>query len=231
MPALEFFVLVMFVGIVLLGFGGMVGWRVRQSTNNVEERYNLRLTLELSLFTVVFALLPFPLVYLFSAVELLAWQFASLGIATFLGLEIMRIYYKGQIYRVRWTFSLISLLVLSGIFLTIELLNGLMWASLAVYTWGLLWLLTLSGIQFISFVLYEKAVRSRNTNTAFQQLQRDGGTDYSNGAPDYQPNRYRDPVEYAKRQRYAHRFPIAHSARPNRRSFTDSTSWADKNTR
>lgn len=219
MPGVEFFIVVMILGVVLLVFSGIVGLRMRHM--DVMQNFELRVVLELSLCAVFFALLPFPLYFLTNYAPF-TWRAGSFLLAVCLFVQIARLYYKVNLYGVRWPFAAISLLVLSGILLTIEVVNSFWWAALSVYAWGLLWILTLSGIQFIAFVLYDRQpathmpfVQSLDADSSRpkygypgalqQRLQRDNTAGHPNTAANGYRHTYRDPVSYARRQRHAHR--------------------------
>ncbi|GAB4512054.1 MAG: hypothetical protein OHK0046_11020 [Anaerolineae bacterium] len=151
MPALEFFIIVILLGTAFMGFAGIIGKRA-----NLErglERYSLHLTLELSFAAITFGLLPITLFYL---LDTTAWPVASVFIGFYLMVEILRVYRKAHFYQVAPSIPMISLLVISGVLLTIELINAVLWASEAVYIFGLYWVLILAGVQFVTFVLYDR---------------------------------------------------------------------------
>lgn len=242
-----FFYGVLFAGVSLLGAvvyswvtHRRIGWR------DESERASLRLALEFSLGVVAFALIPFLFHRIFQF-ETVAWQLCSLAIAMFLIVQIMRISYAAHVYGVRWPIVLISLLVLSGILLTIEVVNVFRWQSFAGYAGGLAWILILAGIQFAAYVYYVRFGASQfvfsSPETGFQdvelfaagyhgilgeRLRRDRRANH----PDRSPYRYRhvhrDPVSYARRQRYAHRLANPYAYRAYRRAITNAAFWADE---
>lgn len=251
MPGLEFFVIVTCVGCLLLGFSGMVGWRVWQSRGLAElqwspaKRSELRLAMEFSLFSMIFALLPFPMVYQWGD-GFMVWRVPSMAIGLFLLVQVLRTQRLARRYGMNWPSATLSLLVISAILLTIEAINALFWNSFAVYTWALLWVLILASVQFTAFVLYERNERNErqlkptdsqvvkslgpqpynvarsiglhrtidpdsrvhgNVRSAGEQLRRDRRPYRPDSEADYHTNVHRDPVSYARRQRYIHRFP------------------------
>ena len=230
MSGVVFFIVVLFVGIVLLGFGGLAGLRARHlhqdSGWDMAERAGMRFMLEFSLFTVFFAVLPLTLMLL-NVDESVIWRIASFMIALFLFTVVGRVLHKTVLYSPRWPVLIISLLVLSVILLTIELINVFWWTSLAGYSWGLLWVLILSCIQFIIFVTYDPPNSEATIHTlpgvdpGHRGMQRNHPDRHSDGQADHHTNIHRDPIHYARRQRYAHRHPFARSTRANRRPFTN----------
>lgn len=250
MTAYGFFIVVVFLGMLLFGFSGLAGlraWQMRQYQHwDIIERAGLWFALEFSLSAVIFGLLPFLLVYLFRY-EATAWRIASLILAAFLFVFVGRVYYQAQLYRVRFPIVLISLLVLSVILMTMELINVFWWSSEGWYAGGLTWILILAAVQFIIFVTYDRnpiaqasriqSVDNLDEGDAYPRhalgrgwLQRDHGSDHSHPAPNRQPNIYRDPVAYAQRERYAHRFPVTRAAR-NGWSIPDAPAGSHPNTR
>ena len=237
MPGLEFLIVVTFVGVVLLGFSGLVGWRAKNAHWNAAERSSIRLALELSMATMLLSLLPFPLFYLFE-LEWVVWRFASVVIILFMFIEGNKVYRQMSRYGATWPVTMISLLVLSAILLTIEVVNVLMWGSLAVYAGGLLWILCLATIQFIAFVCYDlNLVPSQNKkedrrsdyaiHNAGGGMQRRSRTDYPNGKANGGTNIHRNAISYARSQRFAHHLPLAHDERSYRGPVSDAPFRAD----
>lgn len=157
MPGRDFLFAVMFVGAGFFGFGGLIGLRHRQAQWTLPDAINLRLALEYSLAAVIFALLPFPLYYIFG-VKAVIWGLSSFLLALFLMTQTGRVFYHANLLTLRWPLVTILLLVLSVIFLTIEFVNTLRWSSMAGYAWGLLWILGVAGVQFVAFICYERPV-------------------------------------------------------------------------
>ncbi len=236
MSGVVFFIVVLFVGIVLLGFGGLAGLRARHLRQDLHwdgaERTGMRFMLEFSLFTMFFSVLPLALMLL-NVDETVVWRVASLLLALFLFTVVGRVLYKIVLYNPRWPILIISLLVLSVILLTIELINVFWWSSLAVYSWGLLWVLILSCIQFIIFVTYDWPNSDAIIHTlpgvdvGRHGMQRNHPNRYSDGQAHHHTNIHRDPIHYARRQRYAKYHPFARTTRTNRRPFTDTTLGAN----
>lgn len=217
MNAYQFFIPSMFLGLLLLGFGGLAGlhaWRIRQYHYWDEvERTGLRWLLEFSLAAVVFALLPFPLYLLLGdGSGAFVWGISSLLLSGFMGAMIARITYKSQRYQANWPLMVVSLLVLSAILLTIEVVNVFWWRALGVYAMGVFWILTLSGIQFVIFITYERHPIPQHhpigTVTADNRVQRNDAANYPNGTANGYSHVHRNPFDYARRQRYADRYPF-----------------------
>jgi len=237
MTGVTFLLITLIPGISLLGLGGILGLR---RSLDAGQREDLRLLLELSLFTVLFTLLPLALSAIFHH-EPFVWRMASLALGVFLFVHVGRSYYKINVYGMRWPFAMISLLVLSAILLTIEIINVLWWAAAGAYIWGVLWMLTLSGIQFIAFVLYDRNLPISRTpvgtpqifsledtrpdyrvpDVLRQRVQRDHATSRADGTANNYPHTYRDPVSYARRERYANR---VHDATKHHRRGIANTS-------
>lgn len=243
MPGYEFLIVVMFIGVVIFGFAGMVAWRARQTQWDAAERSGIRLALELSFATVLLALLPFPLYYLFESGGVV-WRLASVFSVIFLFVEGAKTFRQMTRYGAKWPALMISLLVLSGILLTIEMVNIFWWGSLAVYAFGLMWIVGLAGVQYISFVCYDLDLLLQkkthdSTQSAYavhrakqpgERVQRGSRADHPNGKAHTSTNPYRDPVSYARRQRYAHRLPLAHEQRSYRGPLSDAAFRADEDT-
>ncbi len=245
-PNLPFFVILTFLGIVLFGFSGLAGRRVHKLPLDSAERVGLRLALEFSLFTVLFALLPFLLYSLLSE-ERFVWRMGSLLLGVYLFVEMGRICYQANLHKEQWTITMISLLVLSAILLTIELVNVFWWSLFGIYAAGLLWMLTLSAIQYIAFVLYERGsdYQIPRINTAQppnlpkyefrgglpQRLQRDGRADHPYGSADSYADFQRDPVTHARRRRYTNRHSNPAQQRIEGWSVADTLARTNKNSR
>lgn len=245
-PGFPFFIILTFLGIVLFGFSGLAGRRAYKLPMDTAERVGLRLALEFSLFTVLFSLLPFLLYSLLSQ-ERFVWRMASLLLSVYLFLEIGRVYYQANIHKAEWTITMISLLVLSAILLTIELVNVFWWSGFGIYAIGLLWTLTLSAIQYSAFVLYERgsdyyipgsATAQTSTPPKYelhgglrQRLQRDGRTDHSYGNADGHGDYQRDPVTYARRRRYTNRHGDPSQRRVEGWTLADTFTRPNKNSR
>lgn len=250
LSAYGFFIVVIFLGMLLMGFSGLAGlraWQMRRYQHwDMVERTGLWYAMEFSLFTMLFGLLPFLLAIMLRY-ESTVWRIGSLLIALFLLIVMGRVYYRVQLYRMRFPLALISLLVLSAILLTIELVNVFWWSSLAGYAGGLTWILFLSAVQYMIFVTYDRnptpepnripTVYSTHTDdtghTAYIDVggvQRHNGADHTNRTPNHQPYAHRDPVAYARRQRYAHRFPNTRTTYHGGRSFPDAPAGSQPDT-
>ncbi len=221
----DFFIAVMLLGIGLLGSGGFAGLWIKQRHWSEAEEAGLRFMMEFSLAAVLLALMPFVLSYIIHS-RSAVWRISSVFYSIFMFVEIGRIYFKANLLGVRRVWAAVFLLVLSVIMLTIELINLFWWGSLVGYAGGLLWLLTLAGIQFIAFVCHDRSAFSsdvqRYTVAAVGQNKPVGGAYRHHGVlgerlqrdyPAHHPYRtahrhrhtHRNPVEHARRERHAHR--------------------------
>lgn len=249
MNGTEFFRLVVAAAMGLLGITAVVGVLRRWMQADAAARAGMWIALEVGLVTILFALLPFPLTY--SAVsEMVVWRFGSLMMVLYLTVHLLTVNENRRRYRAQYPVVMRLLLVLSGIFLTMEFINAIWWGSLAGYTWGVLWLLALTGIQLIAFVVYD-----RQTSTVSAQIlpyraapvetiaqaagygnRSDPGNDARDavairvrggnrpGDPDGASNHH--PDDYARRdslRRERYRYTDNHSVYSYRRSVADAT--------
>jgi len=162
-----FFFAVMLTGAVLAGFSGLIG--VSRARDDAE-RTGLRLLLELTLATVCFALLPFPLYAALNS-GVVVWSLASLTLGLYLLLQLTRIYAKASRYRIVQPLMTMSLLVFSAIVFTIEVINVFWWHTLAGYAGGLLWLLVLSAVQYIAYICYDRSQLDNHVHQATSPYQ------------------------------------------------------------
>jgi hypothetical protein len=227
----EYLCLVLLIAATLFALGTVTGMRQKPTQWDAVAGLNLRISLEFSLSAVLFALVPFPLYHLFR-LELVVWGLGSLLLALVLLVEIGRIYYKMNVLGARWPFIMATLLVLTSVVFTVEVVNFLWWNGLAGYAYGLLWLLIVAGLQLIAFIAYDAPLVERDEATFAahrlendpryghhgllpERLRRERRADHSNRAPNHYANPYSDPVAVAKRERYANRYPFT---RPNTRA-------------
>jgi hypothetical protein len=219
MKGSEFFYAVMLIGTGLFGFGGLLALRRREAGWDEATAAGLRLALEFSLCAVILSLLPFVLFYMMD-VDHVLWQVVSLFLALFLFAEIGIMAYKAQMLGLRWPVVSIFLLALSVVFLTIEVINTVWWRSLGWYAGGLTWVLGVAGVQFLAVAVYERvstgtadaAVHYGMRRVVAERVRSHSTASRPNGAPGSDINPYLDPVEYARHQRYAHRFTNTHAA-------------------
>jgi hypothetical protein len=151
MMMLNFYLILAPIALGLFGMMALLGLvhKHRQPHLALAEKAELGFSLQLSFFTVVFAILPFVV---FGEAM---WRWLSLALALFLGLQMARAFYLHREFEAEYPAVLGLLLALSGIFLTIEVFNTLFWNASFPYGSGLLWLFILTGIQFIAFVCYD----------------------------------------------------------------------------
>jgi len=205
-------------GGLIFAAGSVAGVKARSKRGGwgPAERDSMRIALEFSLFTMIFALLPLLLAYMLQDRAAL-WMIASIMMVIFLAAELARIILLAQEYGIRWPLVTASLLVLSVILLTIELVNVFWWQALPAYAVGVGWLFLLAGVQTIAFVCYDRIPTLDNKihpanppDAAFhgamgQRMRRDHHADHPHQPPDSRTNRYRDPVKYARSQRHLNR--------------------------
>lgn len=245
LTGVEFFYGVMALGIAFAGFTGTIALLRKRNEMRVAwdhaERAGLSLSLELGVFAVVFALLPFPLFY-WGRTENFAWRLSSMALALFFGFQMLKAISRARQYEVRWPTLMSGLVALTGLVIAAEFVNAVWWSSLAVYTAGLLWVLTLCGIQFIAIVSYD---RQNQFSSVFQNrdpyadrrgepirnrmrgVRRGGDTDraaYVHG--------YRDPDvdAYPRLGRDPNRYADKRATQSNGRAVTDSAVRRDTST-
>jgi hypothetical protein len=241
-----FFFGVMVIGIGVLGTCGLAGLRARRWGLDDAERSGLQLALEFSLLAVVFALVPFAMHALF-VFEAVAWQLSSLVLAALLLAQITRIGFMTYHLGARWPAATISLLVLSAILLTIELVNVIWWRGFSGYAVGLLWVLLLACVQFVAFVSYGQqsteaapvvgtirnyaqdrvAAGDSYHGILGERLRRNSSSGNPNRAPHAHRYTHRDPIHYARRQRYADRLANPRARHAHRRPFADTAAGRD----
>jgi hypothetical protein len=237
MTGQEFFYAVMILGSLSFALAGIAGLRRKQNGFDVAEATAIRFALEFSLCAVTFALVPFVLSVLVQY-EAVVWHLSSILLAGFFAVQMGRLILRTLDYDVHWPLAWISLLVIFGILLTIEVLNAIWWGSLAAYASGLLWALTFAGIQTIAFICYvPKAptlTRVQPLSTVYhgpdsagrsQWMRRRHPADYPNRAPHTDPDRR---ARNHPRSAEAHRLAFT---RPPRRSDGDAAVRPDRHTR
>ncbi|HEX2622756.1 MAG TPA: hypothetical protein VHL11_21505 [Phototrophicaceae bacterium] len=166
MSGTEFFRLIVPTAMGLMGVTALMGvFRKRSGLWDAAEQAGLWLSLELGLVAVLFALLPYPLSYSFGITpetETAIWRLGSLLLVLYLIFHMFLVNEKRRRFRAQYPLVMRFLLVLSGIFLTMEFVNAIWWGSLGGYTWGVLWLVALCGIQLIAFVCYDRQTTLQN---------------------------------------------------------------------
>jgi hypothetical protein len=245
LTGVEFFYSVMALGIAFAGFTGTIALLRKRNELRVvwdnAERAGLSLSLELGVFAVVFALLPFPLFY-WGRTENFAWRLSSMALALFFGFQMLKTITRARQYEVRWPTLMNGLVVLTGLVIAAEFVNAVWWSSLAVYTAGLLWVLTLCGIQFIAIVSYDRqnqyssALQNRDPyadrrgepiRNRMRGVRSGGDTDrtayvhgYRDSDADAYPRLGRDPNRYADKR----------ATQSDRRAVTDTPVWRGAST-
>lgn len=148
-----FLLLALMIALGLLALSSIAGMLYKRRKLDAQEAISLQLALEFSLSTTLFTVVPFAMSALFDP-ERVIWGMASLTMAVFFGVELARMTQFNRRYDARWPLAVISLLALCGIMLTIELVNFFWWGSPAAYIGGLLWMMTLAGLQLTAFMCY-----------------------------------------------------------------------------
>jgi hypothetical protein len=155
MNGAEFFRMIIMTGMGFLGVTALLGIMRKRMMWDAAERAGMWLSLEVGVAAVLFALLPYPLTYT-GADELFAWRFGSLTLVMYLAWHMIRIGLNHQRFGAQYPWLMIGLLAFSAMFALMEFINAIWWGSLAGYTWGVLWLLALTGVQLIAFVCYDR---------------------------------------------------------------------------
>lgn len=153
------------IGIVFAGFTSLVG-AFRQASREwtPTEINGLKLMLEHNLAEVLFALLPFPLFYLFRS-EQVVWGIASLFLVFFLAFEWFIQYRRAQRVPPRRPPLFWCPFLTSVLFCLIQLLNVALWRSVSAYALGLLWLLVPPALQFQTFLFFLEGPRRGANDT------------------------------------------------------------------
>ncbi|PJF21121.1 MAG: hypothetical protein CUN56_12710 [Phototrophicales bacterium] len=219
-----------FIGIGFFIFAGITTLRFKQVRWTDADRSGLRLALEFSLFVIILSLIPMILDVIF-AFEDVVWGVASLILAITMLIAIAQIISNTIRYGAHQPSVMISLLVLSGILLTIEFANVLLWESPGLYLGGLLWLLALSGIQSIAFLLYEPivsqtTVHSVRYRTEHEWMRRRNRADHPYRQTNPSPNSYAASQQHTGTASYR----IAY-ARPPRRTDTHPAVRTESNSK
>jgi hypothetical protein len=193
-----FFQAVMVLGFSLFSLGIIVGRK--RSPQPAPHAHTLRFALEWSFFAVIFGLIPFAFTAIFNF-ESVIWQLSSLLLAFFLGASVIRIGLLLRQTSTRWPLVTISLLVISAIMLTIELLNVLFWWSPVTYVAGTLWIITLAGLQMIVFICYvpTQPILATNESPAIYH------TAHSPGRSEWMRSRHPAGDPYGAANRRTHR--------------------------
>ena len=238
-----FLVLAMILALGIFGFCGLAGLRYKSARWDRAEREDWRLAMEFSGAAMLFSLLPFLYHRLFEY-ESVVWRLASLTLALYLFALIGRIYYKAGLYGARSPLALWTLLVLSAIMLTIEFANMIWEHRMSLYGGGVLWLLFLSGVQFVAFVIYDgnpeplqttlhtPGKRGYRYHGVFdERMRREHGADRPDRSTHRHGHIHSDPVDYARRKRYANTLADALARNANRRSVSDAATRRDRDHR
>jgi hypothetical protein len=118
-------------------------------------------------------------------------------------------------------------------------MNAVWWGSLLGYGVGLVYMLALAGMQYLTFIYHvlrpeptqpatdspfenlpqTPAVDYRHRGALAERLRRDRDAGHSHAAAQSYGNIHRDPVAYARRQRYSDSY--AHQRAADRRSVAD----------
>jgi hypothetical protein len=215
MPGEQFFQVVLLLATAFFGFAALAGLRRRTLGWDESAAAGLRVSMEFSLMAIALGLLPFPIYYTLG-LDSVMWSLLSLIMAALLMIQMGRLFYKANSLRARWPLMAGLILVVSAVFVTIELLNSFRWSALDGYAWGLMFILGVAGVQFVAFTtldrrpfsarddfgnvpiahhaaVSERMRRERETHRAdrtanpYANLNRDGNPD-SQRQPD--PNRY-----------------------------------------
>lgn len=157
------------IGLALAGFAGLISVFRKSGRDWIpQEVAGMKLIFEHTFAEVFFALLPFPLFYIFES-EPRAWKLSSLLLACFFAFDfsinairLRKLTAKGAPPRRRKAFLYIFMpvTVLSAI---LQVLNLFVWGSVSNYIWGLLWLLVAPSVQFFHFILsFEQPAESEH---------------------------------------------------------------------
>lgn len=228
MNGAEFFRMIVVTAVGFLGITALLGVMRRRVGWDAAEQAGMWLSLEVGIAAVIFSLLPYPLFY--SVIdEMSAWRFGSLLMVGYFGWFMIRVGLNVRQFGARFPLMMWLLLVLSGIFSTMEFINAIWWSSIAPYSWGTLWLLALAGIQLIAFVCYDRTPQPKIFSTpaprpaappAQHRVRGDQRADYSNLPPndhtDYHAQSHRGAIN-------SYRYRDERQVNAYRRSLADST--------
>jgi hypothetical protein len=183
------------LGTAFAGLIGIIGALRRHTPDCPADRASLRVSLTFCVGAVLFAFVPDPL---FEALvpEMIVWRLNSLLLAVFFVYQMVRAGRYARTFGMRFPRTMIFLLVVSGIFVTIELVNSLWWSAPAPYVLGVMWLTVLAGVQFVAFATYDHSrpdPAARIDYPARGRVWRDRAAGDSHGTAE----RYPDPDPYS----------------------------------
>jgi hypothetical protein len=228
MNGAEFFRMIVVTAVGILGITALLGVMRRRVGWDAAEQAGMWLSLEVGIAAVIFSLLPYPLLYSVTD-EMSAWRFGSLMMVAYFGWFMIRVGLNVRQFGARFPVMMWLLLVLSGIFSTMEFINAIWWSSIAPYTWGTLWLLALAGIQLIAFVCYDRtpqpktypAPRPVSAPTPVQHgVRGNQRTDYSNLPPNHHAD---DHTQSHRGANHSYRYRDERQVNAYRRALADST--------
>jgi len=221
------FLIALAFGITILGSSVLIGLFARRGRYTRTERISRRLTLELGALAVTLALIPLFLLLIFDS-QATVWRLDSFLLIVFLFGESARLAQQNlALGRFRLRIAILFL-AFSGIFLTIESVNVFWWGSMTGYAGGLLWIVILSGIQFVYWVGYDRTnnaspqtAMARRRGAVVERLQRDHYADYPDGASYRNADAQSNAVADSDRRVYAHRLAFTRSRNGYGRTVAD----------
>lgn len=149
-----FFHIAILIGMTFTGLIAIIAALRRDLLVDAAERAGVRLSLAFALSASFFGFLPLALLDI-GLPDRVNLRIDSLLMALFLAYQILVALVYARVYRMRFRYTMIFLLVVSAFFVTIELLNSLWWSSLEPYVLGLSWLMLLAGVQFAAYASYD----------------------------------------------------------------------------
>jgi len=99
------------------------------------------------------AVLPFPIYYI--GLEGVMWRICSLVAAGLLFVSVVMVFTKMMSVGARWPLITVFLLVLSLVFIIIEVANVIIWGGSVEYLVGVVWTIGLAIVQYLSVYYYD----------------------------------------------------------------------------
>lgn len=150
------------ISLALGGFTGLINaFRHMGQDWLPQEIAGMKLIFQHCFAGVFFALLPFPLFYMWD-LEPMAWQYSSLALAVFLAFQLcINAFTIGKLLGAgtpprRLKMLLFHFFPFTLGLLTIQVIKLFRWQGPSAYAWGLIWLLNPPAIQFYHFLLSAK---------------------------------------------------------------------------
>lgn len=218
MPNLAILFLIAVYSFVLFIVGVFIKPLYERHHNKAADIAGFDLCWQFSLLGFFAAAMPIPLYYI--GIEHILWRICSLIFAVMLFIGVVAVSTKMISVGARWPHITIFLLVLSSIFIIIELINMMFWGGPGEYLVGVIWVMILASGQFLSVYTYDyllnppKQVDQRKIPNA-EPYRRHGAMDERLRGERRAGHPYRPPNDYPNLHHY--RVPYR---KPERKPYT-----------